>query len=122
MATSRRIIPEIGSFLWQSWQTFSAWDRGVILSHERCQRIIMPRFFFHTQTDSRMTDFDGYELATASEARQQAIQTCGQMMIDAADAFWGSRPWSITVTNAEGLILWEIIMDGSATPASRDLT
>jgi len=44
------------------------------------------------------------------------------MMIDAADAFWGSRPWSITVTNAEGLILWEIIMDGSATPASRDLT
>jgi len=82
----------------------------------------MPRFFFHTQTDSRMTDFDGYELATASEARQQAIQTCGQMMIDAADAFWGSRPWSITVTDAEGLILWEIIMDGSATPASRDLT
>jgi hypothetical protein len=26
------------------------------------------------------------------------------------------------VTDTEGLILWEIIMDGSATPASRDLT
>jgi hypothetical protein len=95
---------------------------GRILSHERCQRVIMPRYFFHTQTDSRLTDFEGYELATPAEARQQAIQTCGQMLVDAADAFWGSRPWSITVTDVVGLILWEITIDGNAAPAALELS
>jgi ElaB/YqjD/DUF883 family membrane-anchored ribosome-binding protein len=81
----------------------------------------MPRYFFHSQTDARMTDMEGYELATPQEARQQAIETCGQMMVDAADAFWGTRPWTVTVTDAAGLILWEISMDGFAAPASLGL-
>jgi hypothetical protein len=68
-----------------------------------------------------MTDPEGYELATPGEARQQAIQTCRQMMVDAADSFWGTRPWSVTVTDADGLILWEISMDGFAAPASLEL-
>jgi ElaB/YqjD/DUF883 family membrane-anchored ribosome-binding protein len=81
----------------------------------------MPRYFFHSQTDARMTDTEGFDLATPAEARQQAIQTCGQMMVDAADAFWGTRPWTVTVTDAAGLILWEISMDGFAAPASLEL-
>jgi hypothetical protein len=81
----------------------------------------MPRYFFHSQTDTRMTDMEGYELATPQEARQQAIQTCGQMMMDGAEVFWGSRPWTVTVTDETGLILWEITMDGFAAPASLEL-
>jgi hypothetical protein len=78
----------------------------------------MARYLFHTQTDTRITDDEGVELPTESEARAQAIITCGQMMKDAPDAFWGSRPWNVTVTNEAGLIMWEISMDGVSSAAS----
>lgn len=78
----------------------------------------MSRYFFHTQTDSRLTDEDGAEFASATEARHEAIRTCGEMLRDAPVGFWGSRPWSVTVTNSAGLVLWEIFMDGVASPAS----
>jgi hypothetical protein len=57
------------------------------------------------------------ELADKRDARKQAIVTCGQMMRDDPDLFWGSRPWGVTVTDAAGLILWEISMDGVTAPA-----
>jgi hypothetical protein len=78
----------------------------------------MQRYFFHTQTDSRTTDEEGTVLNSPGEARSQAIQTCGQMMKDAPEGFWGSRPWTVTVTNFTGLVLWEISMDGAACAAS----
>ncbi len=52
----------------------------------------MPRFFFPTQTDIRVADQEGVELDGSVEARRQAIQTCGEMMRDAPEGFWGSRP------------------------------
>jgi len=78
----------------------------------------MPKFFFHTQTESRTTDDSGTECVGAVEARHEAIQVCGQMMKDAPSGFWGSRPWSVTVTDATGLVLWEIYMDGFASAAA----
>lgn len=79
----------------------------------------MSLFYFHTQTDTRVTDDEGTELDGPVEARRQAINTCGQMMQDAPEGFWGSRPWTVTVTDAVGLVLWEISMDGQSTPATR---
>ncbi|WP_260597789.1 DUF6894 family protein [Sphingomonas endolithica] len=76
----------------------------------------MARYFFHMQTDVRQTDNEGIEIAEPSEARRQAIQTCGEMMKEAPEVFWGSRPWNVTVTDATGRILWEIFMDGVSTP------
>lgn len=81
----------------------------------------MPRFYFHTQSDVRITDSEGLELAGAFEARKQAIQSCGELMKDCADAFWGSRPWSVTITDVTGVVLWEIEIDGSASPAAAPL-
>lgn len=77
----------------------------------------MARYFFHLQTDSYSTDDMGVELASAAEARAQAIITCGQMLKDDPRNFWGSRPWSVTVANEAGLILWQLSMDGFASPA-----
>ena len=74
----------------------------------------MPRYFFHTQTTSRLSDEEGLELLGPVEARREAIRTCGEIIRDCADAFWGSRPWSVTVTDPEGLILWDISVNGSA--------
>ena len=79
----------------------------------------MALYFFHTQTDSRSTDDEGMEFASPGEARAQAVATCGHMVRDAPSNFWGSRPWTVVVTNAVGLILWELSMDGFASPAAR---
>uniref|UniRef100_UPI0035CA28F7 DUF6894 family protein n=1 Tax=uncultured Sphingomonas sp. TaxID=158754 RepID=UPI0035CA28F7 len=81
----------------------------------------MALYFFHTQTDTRETDSEGTEFATPLEARAEAIVTCGHMMKDAAESFWGSRPWSVTVTDANGLILWELSMDGFASAGAGHL-
>ena len=81
----------------------------------------MQRYFFHTQTDTRETDEEGTVCDGPGEARRQAIKTCGQMMADAPEGFWGTRPWSVTVTNFSGLVLWEIFMDGVQCPASENL-
>jgi hypothetical protein len=62
----------------------------------------MPRFFFHTQTETRTSDNVGIELDNEIEARREAVRTCGEMMRDAPEGFWGSRPWVVTVTNAAG--------------------
>jgi hypothetical protein len=75
------------------------------------------RVFFHTQTDVRTTDTEGMEYPSYLEARKDAIRTCGQMMEDAPEIFWGSRPWSVTVTVERGTILWEISLDGQASAA-----
>lgn len=77
----------------------------------------MPRFFFHSETDTRTTDADGTEYSSFEKAKREAIRLCGQMMKDAPSEFWGSRPWSITVTDASGLVLWTIEVDGQASPA-----
>jgi hypothetical protein len=61
------------------------------------------------------------EFASPTQARSQAIETCAQMVKDNPDAFWGSRPWTIVVTDASGLILWDLAMDGQASAASMAL-
>lgn len=43
----------------------------------------MPRFYFHTETDVRTTDYEGHECASYLDARREGIATCGQMMKDA---------------------------------------
>jgi len=69
--------------------------------------IIMPRYVFHIQTDTRESDEISTELVGPTEARRQAVQTCGIIMKDSPEDFWGSRPWTVTVTAAEGIVLWE---------------
>ena len=78
----------------------------------------MPKYFFHTQTDTRHSDEEGLELPGAIEARREAIMTCGELIRDCPEPFWGSRPWSVTVTDATGLVLWEIYIDGVASAAA----
>lgn len=77
----------------------------------------MPRYLFHSQTDSRYSDSEGVEFATPHDARKEAIRLCGEMLKDSPEPFWGSRPWSVTVTNDAGLILWEIFIDGVSSAA-----
>lgn len=80
--------------------------------------VAMTRYFFHSQTDTRYTDVEGMTFEMPSEARKQAIILAGAMLADAPEPFWGSRPWSVTVTDETRLILWEIMIDGITAPAA----
>ena len=104
------LVSILGQFL--GTETGSVTAPAALLEH------LMPVFYFHTQTDTRTSDDVGTELPGPVEARREAIRTCGEMIRDCAEGFWGSRPWTVTVTNAAGLVLWEISVDGNATPAS----
>ena len=50
-------------------------------------------------------------------ARGEAIRTAGELLRDGAETFWGTRPWTVTVTDQRGLILLEIELQGHAAPA-----
>lgn len=76
--------------------------------------MFVSRYYFHVQSNVRQTDVDGMELSNDVEARQQAIRSAGDMLKTFPEEFWGSRPWSVTVTNAAGLVLWELYLDGVA--------
>ena len=85
-----------------------------------CQHrsLLMPRYFFHMQTGTRHTDPIGIELPSHKEARAEAIRTVGEMLKDSPEGFWSQRPWSVTVTDASGLIFYEIMIDGVAAPVA----
>lgn len=78
----------------------------------------MPRYFFHTQSDTRLSDDVGVDLLGPLQARHEAIRSLGEMLEDFPQPFWGSRPWTVTVTDDTGLVLWEINVDGTASAAA----
>jgi hypothetical protein len=79
----------------------------------------LAHYYFHTSTHSRHTDDQGIECATPADARRMAIKTCGELIRGAEDRFWGSRPWAVTVTDAAGVIMYEIAVDGFASDAAQ---
>ena len=95
--------------------------KSVVAALAANRRVSVPRFYFHTETDVRTTDEKGMEFPGFLEARREAIRTCGQMMQDAPEVFWGSRPWNVSVTDEKGLIMWEIYVDGQTSAAGRSL-
>ena len=78
------------------------------------------RHFFHTDTLTRYSDEEGLEFATPAKAREEAIRLVGEIMRMSPSGFWGSRPWAVTVTDAAGLILWDISVEGTASAAAPD--
>ena len=79
------------------------------------------RYFFHSETDTRYSDLDGMDFDDPAQARAEAIKLCGEMIHEAPKGFWGSRPWSVTVTDEAGLVLWSIAIDAFSSPAAEAL-
>jgi len=53
----------------------------------------------------------GLESEIPQGARHEPIRSAGELLRDAAEPFWSVRPYSVTVTDETGLIMWEIYMD-----------
>lgn len=77
----------------------------------------MPIFYVHTQTNVRVFDDEGFEFSSFIEARREAVRTCGQMIQDAPELFSSPHPWSVTVTDLDGTIIWAAFVHGHTTAA-----
>ncbi len=80
----------------------------------------MPRYFFHTESHVRTSDDDGLELPDIHSARVAAARSVAELLRGHADLFWGSKPWSMTVTDDGGLILFSLEVHGHSSPAIPD--
>jgi uncharacterized protein DUF6894 len=79
----------------------------------------LQRFYFHTDCESRFNDVEGQELADVASARVAAACATAEILKDGAGQFWGTRPWTMTVTDANGLIFFQIEVHGQNSPANR---
>jgi hypothetical protein len=78
----------------------------------------MAKYFFHTDSDLRHTDADGAELPNMEAAREEAARLIAGMLRDGAKVFWGTEPWTMTVTDDTGLIFFTISVHGQDAPAA----
>jgi len=62
----------------------------------------MPRFFFHIEDHIHEIDEDGQELASAAEARVQAIIFAGSLLRDEPGLVWDGRQFEVRVTDEAG--------------------
>lgn len=70
----------------------------------------MPRYHFHVEDGTHLRDEDGVELPDLQAARCEAIKFAGSLICDAHDSFWALDDWRMTVTDADGLTLFCLIL------------
>jgi hypothetical protein len=78
----------------------------------------MAQFYFHTESDTRRSDTVGEGLPSLEDARTEAVRLCAGMMQDGAREFWGTKPWTMTVTDETGLIFFTLEVHGQDAPVA----
>ena len=76
----------------------------------------MARYYFHTECGGHFTDTDGEDLPNRTAARTMAADIIGQRLRDGSEVFWGTEPWTMTVTDESGVILFTIRINGAEPP------
>lgn len=81
----------------------------------------MPRFYFHTNhpAERNVQDDEGMDFANIHDAKCQAVAYAGRLLCDAAEHFWDSGDFELTVTDESGLILFTMRVVGTEAPAIR---
>jgi hypothetical protein len=82
------------------------------------RELLVARFYFHTESESRVTDDVGVDLPSVEHARVEAARATADLLKDGAAVFWGTRPWMMTVTDAKGLIFLTLEVHGIDAPAA----
>lgn len=78
----------------------------------------MPRYFFHVVDGSTFTDLEGTELPNIKAARNEAVRFAGSLLKDKPETFWDAGEWTMRVTDAADLTLFQLIFyasDGAVT-------
>jgi len=74
----------------------------------------MPKYHFNT--DDR-ADPGGAEMESLAQAKCEAIRMAGQTICQGAEGFWDRAEWKMTVTDASGLILFDLLIIGTESAA-----
>lgn len=77
----------------------------------------MPRFFFHSQDGRVFHDDEGVELEGIDQAKRTALNFLGESLRN-NDSFWGTASFQVTVTDAQGLVLFTLDLTGTLSPAA----
>lgn len=76
----------------------------------------MARYFFHV-TNGVDRDTEGVDLPTLAQAKCEAVKAAGEILCEESSAFWDSKEWGMTVTDAKGLTLFSLSFVGTEAPA-----
>ncbi|WP_414472873.1 DUF6894 family protein [Microvirga sp. M2] len=68
----------------------------------------MPRYFFHTFNGLAHPDTEGTEFPGLEEARQEAVQTVGEIIQGNGVDSWMGSDWHMEVTDAAGQALFRL--------------
>jgi hypothetical protein len=72
----------------------------------------MPRYFFHFHDGTDQPDDTGTELASAKDAREQAVVFMGERLRDLDGDFWSEGEWRIRVVDEAGATVCAIRASG----------
>jgi subtilisin-like proprotein convertase family protein len=72
----------------------------------------MPRYFFHFHDGTEQRDDTGTELASARDARSQAVVFMGERLQDLDGEFWPEGEWRIQVVDEAGATVCAIRVSG----------
>jgi hypothetical protein len=78
----------------------------------------LPRYFFHTDDGSPDRDDEGTELKDVGSAKCHAVKYASDLICDGKTDFWGNDDWRMSVTDENGLILFELHIMGTEAPAT----
>jgi hypothetical protein len=77
------------------------------------------RVFFHVQDGHQYVDLQGTELEDISVARTEAIKFAGQLLIDRPQDLWKADEWTMRVTDAADLTLFQLVVLATDDAAGR---
>lgn len=77
----------------------------------------MARYHFHTKDGRQVLDEDGTELASMGDARRAALRYLSDILRDDTGEFWTDGAFSITTTDDNGLVLFDLQLVGTDAPA-----
>lgn len=69
----------------------------------------MARYFFHTNNGGRRLDAEGVDLPTDRAAQLEATRLLGELLAQNPEDFWRSQALTITVSNGEGRVDFELM-------------
>ncbi len=77
----------------------------------------MERFLFNLTDGSPVADDEGLELADVAAARKEAVRFLADALRHKGDEFWRDGRWTLTVSDARGLVMFSIFVDAVASAA-----
>lgn len=72
----------------------------------------MPRYYFTLDDHEREVDEDGTELASAEEARTQAVMFASAWLRDHPDRIWEGADLKVEVSDEGGTLLFTVFAKG----------